>query len=352
MSLQRTRTRIYAFPYNNELFDARLIAVREEQVGRGRDIVLDIEVFRPHGEPEPAEADGQRAERVRGEYVPHRLRFRKARWVRFGGLYTQLDTLPLEHDARRLYGILHWSTATLGESYLVCSHAMEPADLIFHARGCALEPRTDAAPTPAEYVRRWAFTPPQPAGIVPERRAVLRQYAGDPVAIHLNGRSYARRLFIGGVRHQTQQRPQVDHVLNLCEVANLWALASGAHPDDRHSCKGEMAAGMSLEELRAEAEWVVERLSAGKKVLIHCYAGVNRSSTVCCAALILLEQLTAEQALARVRVHHPGYWPDPYHWFLLRQLAASLTTPASEAEMAAVEAGAKPPLLRDEVPVG
>src|SRR6185437_13854583 len=102
MSLQRVRTRIYAFPYNDEPFDARLMAVSEEQVGRSRDILLDIDIFRPLGEPEPAEVEGRSAELVRGEYVPHQLRFRKARWVRFGGLYTQLDTLPMAHDARRL----------------------------------------------------------------------------------------------------------------------------------------------------------------------------------------------------------------------------------------------------------
>ncbi len=346
MSLQRIRTRIYTFPYGNELFDARLMAVSEEKVGRsGNDILLDIGVLRPLGEPEPVEMDSRRAELVRGEYVPHRLRFRKAKWVRFGGLYTQLDALPPEHDARRLYGILHWSTTTFGESYLVCSHALEPADLIFQASSCILEPCVDAEITAVEYVRRWAFTPPQPAGIVPERRALLRQFAGDPIAIQLGGRRYRHRLFIGGIRHQTLQRPQVDHVLNLCEVRNVWALESDAHPDDRHACKGEMAIGMNLDELRAEAEWVAERLSAGKKVLVHCYAGVNRSATVCCAALMLLEHLSAEEALARVREYHPGCWPDPYHWFLLRQLQELPTPSVPEADEPAT-------LLREEVPVG
>jgi hypothetical protein len=222
---------------------------------------------------------------------------------------------------------------------------LEPADLIFQASTCTLEPRVDAEITAVEYVRRWAFTPPQPAGIVPERRALLHQFSGDPIAIQLGGRRYRHRLFIGGIRHQTQQRPQVDHVLNLCEVRNAWALEAGAYPDDRHACKGEMAVGMSLDELRIEAEWVAERLSAGKKVLVHCYAGVNRSATVCCAALILLEHLTAREALARVREHHPGCWPDPYYWFLLHQLEALPTRPVPEA-------GEPTPHLREEVPVG
>jgi protein-tyrosine phosphatase len=78
---------------------------------------------------------------------------------------------------------------------------------------------------------------------------------------------------------------------------------------------------MDLEELVAEASWVADRLREGRRVLVHCYAGVNRSATVCCAALILLEGLSAEDALWRVRERHPVAWPDPYYWLLLRWLA-------------------------------
>jgi hypothetical protein len=345
MSLKFVRTRIYAFPYNTELFDARLIAINGEVSGRRTiDIVLDVDLLRPHGEPEPVEVEGRPAEMVRGEYVPHRLRFRRAQLLQLGGVYAELDAAPLEHEARRLYGILHWRTPVLGESYLVFSHTMEPADLILQARGFALEPR-EGPRTPAEYVRRWAFTPPRPAGLIPERGAAHRQFGGDPVTIRLGGRRYRNRLFIGGMHHQTDRRPQVDHVLNLCELPNAWTIGAWMHPADRHACKGEMALGMTLAELRAEAEWVVERLTAGERVLVHCFAGANRSATVCCAALMLLEGLTAEQALARVREHHPGCCPDPYYWFLLLRLKEPPATPSPPAAEAAL-------LLRDELPVG
>jgi len=66
---------------------------------------------------------------------------------------------------------------------------------------------------------------------------------------------------------------------------------------------------------------VVERLRAGQRVLVHCSAGFNRSATICCAALILLEGLSAEAALERVRQHHPWCRPDPHHWLALRWLA-------------------------------
>lgn len=103
---------------------------------------------------------------------------------------------------------------------------------------------------------------------------------------------------------------------------------------------------MSADDLLEEAAWVAERLRAGKRVLVHCYAGMNRSSTVCCAALILLEGITAEEALARVRRRHPLAWPDPYHWFTLQWLSRLALT-GGEAGMAK---GA--PLLREASTVG
>jgi hypothetical protein len=47
---------------------------------------------------------------------------------------------------------------------------------------------------------------------------------------------------------------------------------------------------------------------------------MNRSSTICCAVLILLEGLPAEKALERVREHHPWARPDGNHWLKLRWL--------------------------------
>ena len=85
-----------------------------------------------------------------------------------------------------------------------------------------------------------------------------------------------------------------------------------------------MASGMDAMELFEEAGWVAERLRAGHRVLVHCYAGVNRSSTVCCATLMFLEGIGPEEALTRVRQHHPLAWPDPYHWFVLRWLSQAL----------------------------
>jgi dual specificity phosphatase 12 len=77
---------------------------------------------------------------------------------------------------------------------------------------------------------------------------------------------------------------------------------------------------MSAEDIRAEADWVIEHLQKKESVLVHCVAGMNRSVTICCAALMLMEGLSAEEALKRVREKHPWAKPDSYHWLALRWL--------------------------------
>ena len=78
---------------------------------------------------------------------------------------------------------------------------------------------------------------------------------------------------------------------------------------------------MDIAEITAEAQWVIDRLQAGQRVLVHCSAGLNRSTTICCAVLMQLENLSAEDALTRVREHHPWARPDSHQWLRLRWLA-------------------------------
>jgi dual specificity protein phosphatase-like protein len=134
---------------------------------------------------------------------------------------------------------------------------------------------------------------------------------------------YRHRLFIGGLEVQSADRPQVDGVLNLGEEASRWVKGQSRHFNDRTRSKGEGSNGMTVEEICEEADWVVEHLKNDQRVLVHCVAGMNRSTTICCAVLILLEGLSAEAALERVREHHPWARPDPYHWLALRWLAST-----------------------------
>jgi hypothetical protein len=330
-----SRTRIFAFPYHDILFGARLVNIREEVTtyadrasGAGgaslqsaRDILFDFEELRLVRPPQLCGSPLWPEEWVEGEYHPRTLRFIGAEWVQRSPVLEKLEEVPPDHGMRMLFGGLHWRTRNLGKIILICTQ--EPTDCVLRASEFALEER-EGAPRAVSFLRRWANTPPQPAGLVPERLKMLHEFGGDPITIALGNRRYRYRLFIGGLRHQTDIRPEVDAVLNLCELDNFWVARAGRHLNDRFARKGEMTIGMDMSDLLAEARWVVGRLRAGQRVLVHCYAGVNRSATVCCAALMLLEGITAHEALARAREHHPGCWPDPYHWFLLERMHDAL----------------------------
>jgi hypothetical protein len=287
---------------------------------------LEFTELRLSGEPEWCVVAGRPAERVRGEYIPRRLRFPGGR-VTLHGVLAQLDALPPEDSARTLFG---WGYArSAGQSvYHFASDTADYGELRLEAGPAILEPRAGSI-TPVELTRHWSHTPPERPRIIPHPTRLHQRYAGDPIAIHLGGKAHRTRLFIGGIRHQDAQgrRPEVDTVLNLCNMPNIWLTDGASYESDRWTCKGEGRAGMLLDELVAEAEWVAERLRAGRRVLVHCYLGMNRSATICCAALILLEGLSAEAALARVRERHPEAWPDPYYWLLLRWLARASGSP-------------------------
>lgn len=323
------RARVYNFPYASQLFDAHIEAIYEERT----DLVIDLQTFHELAKPEPRVIDGRPYELARGEYHPMRLRFTRAKTLRRTGQFEAFDDVPSDDHARRLFSILHARRHGIGNSYLLGTAATEAGEFLLSARSCLLEERPGHVRL-ADVMRSWAYTPATPAGLVPHRPSLYRRYGGDPIAIHLGGRLLRNRLFIGGLHHQSAERPLVDHVLNLCGYENPWCGWHGWHPHDRFAHKGEMAVGMGPADLLAEARWVVEHLRAGKRVLVHCYAGINRSSSVCCAALILLEGLTADQALARIRETHPIAWPDPYHWFQLRWLS----DPANRERVAGISA--------------
>jgi hypothetical protein len=158
-----------------------------------------------------------------------------------------------------------------------------------------------------------------PVQLVPKPQRLHQRYGGDPITIHLNDQPFARRLFVGGMEHQSDQRPDVDAMLNLSEDDNRWPLTAA----DRRAEKGEGSLGMDLAEIVAEAQWVIDRLRAGQRVLVHCAGALNRSVTICWAVLMQLGNLSAEEALNRVREHHPWARPDSYYWLRPLWLAQS-----------------------------
>ncbi len=309
-------THILEFPHTRSLINARLDDLREESYGSQHDLIFDYQELRLLEPPQLIAIDGQPHERLRGEYVPRRLRFRGLRWMKSQGVFTHLADVALNDDARLLEGLLCWRNTGDVENCLLLDHAKPGDGVLFSARSCSPEGRTGSA-QPVETTRDWSSPPLLPARLAPRPVQLHRRYGGDPIMIHLKGRNFLHRLFVGGMDHQSDQRPDVHAVLNLSEDENHWSLTA----TDRHVEKGEGSQGMGIAEIGDEARWVIDRLQAGQRVLVHCSAGFNRSVTICCAVLIQLENLSAEEALNRVREHHPWARPDSHHWLRLRWMA-------------------------------
>jgi hypothetical protein len=233
--------------------------------------------------------------------------------------------LPPQDPDRLLYAVLGWRLLDGLNTYLFDLLRQKDAEFRLSAKGCLQENR----PGPvwkADFDRNWSPPPLSPPRTLPAPRHLWQRYGGDPVRIRLDGRDQNLRLFVGGLDTQSNHRPDVSTVFNLSEDASLWTVSEPAHPGDRWEQKGEGSHGMTARELAKEADWVINLLKAGERVLVHCSAGMNRSSSLCCAVLILLEGLSAEAALERVREHHPWARPDPRYWLKLRWLATASTS--------------------------
>lgn len=316
------RIRVPAFPHAPALSGARLDALHEETRGSRTDLMVDFHELKLSAPPELSNHHGQLSERVRGHYLPRRLRFVDVKALQLTGLYTQLSDIPPHHGGRGVRGILHWRLPDEDTGYLFLNNFSNSDDLQFTARRCVAEARIGRA-EPVEATRHWSPAPPIPTRYMYEPLKVHQHYGGDPVTVHLNNQRQPRRLFIGGLEYQTKHRPAVDAVLNLGEEPSRWHTRAHPHPADRWAKKGEGPHGMGLAEIIEEARWVSERLRAGQRVLVHCVAGFNRSVTIGCAVVMLLEHRSAEDALARVRQHHAWARPDSHHWLVLRWLAHS-----------------------------
>lgn len=77
----------------------------------------------------------------------------------------------------------------------------------------------------------------------------------------------------------------------------------------------------SIAELRRAAVAVSELTGAGRIVLVHCHAGVERAPTVACAALVL-QGWTLEDAYRRVTESRPIAAPTDGQLASVRALAA------------------------------
>ena len=325
MSRASSHTRIIHVPDAEFLHGARLESIRVERLGEHEDLVLDFLGFTPDRPPVLLIEEDVLYERLEGHTLPKRLRFVGVKNVTINGLFQNLDAVPLDHDARLIRDIFAFRPIAEPLIFFLFLHsAPEEADLRFFAQRVEDESREGEA-HPVVMTRDWSSPPVMPERLVPDTKTIYQKFGGDPVTVKLKGKSRQRRLFIGGLDKQSESRPDVDAVLNLGEDPSRWAVANHAMDGrDRWSHKGEGRLGMGVDEITREAVWVTERLLAGQRVLVHCVAGMNRSATICCAVVMLLEGLSAEAALERVRKNHPWARPDSNHWLKLRWLESTL----------------------------
>ncbi len=319
-----THARIPNFSFAPSLQGARLDDLHQERISRHHDLLLDYHQFIPDIPSKLYVRDRRIYEQLEGNYVPRRLRFIGIEELEVSGVYENLNEVPNKHSAREIRDMLRWIQSGYKHTFYLLVHgSQEPADLRFYAQKAIQEERA-GEPIPISFERDWSSPPPTRTGLIPLTKKLYERFGGDPIIIHLDGHALHRRLFIGGLEHQSKKHPVVDAVSNLGEQPSIWAIDKQLFEHDRWVNKGEGLQGMSVDEIRHEAEWVIEHLKAGKRVLVHCVAGMNRSSTVCTAVLMLLEGIPAEKALERVRERHPWARPDSNHWLVLRWLEKTL----------------------------
>ncbi len=62
----------------------------------------------------------------------------------------------------------------------------------------------------------------------------------------------------------------------------------------------------TIEVLDETVDYIDKKIGSGKAVLVHCAAGKGRTGAVLAAYMIKKENLTAEQAIEKIRLMRPG----------------------------------------------
>ena len=314
MSPMKSNARIIKHPFADLMQGARLDSFEEN----GHEIHLNVQGLEVINS-ELFERDGLIMERVTGRHATFRLTFTGVSHLRRSDFFTALDEYPFDDPSRIIAFMYSWRQPGMDDVfYMFGLRGPADADINFFASDVTCEQGNSGEPFTFE--RDYSPSPPMPDGEVPQPYDIYDRFGGDPVSIKLDGNVIEDKLFVGGIENQPENRPEINAVLNLGEKPSAWVKDNILYPNDRTMQRGEGSKGMSVDDIRTEADWVIDHLQKNESVLIHCVAGMNRSTTICCAVLMQLEGLTAEQALHRVYEHHPWAKPDSHHWLMLRWL--------------------------------
>ena len=124
-------------------------------------------------------------------------------------------------------------------------------------------------------------------------------------------------LWIGGAVDSPP--PKTDSVLNLCEVADRFSVAS-----TRWEPINDAAPAPSLDWLERQVRFVAAERAADRVVFVHCRNGVSRSGLVVAAYLMLRKKWTRDQALKVLREKRPEVRPNPAFMDLLEEWQGKL----------------------------
>jgi len=310
----KSTPRIVKHPFATLMQDARLNSFGEN----GNEIYMAVQGLEVI-ESELFQRDGVIMERVTGRHIPLKLTFSGVQHIKQTDFFTSLDQYPLNDPSRIIAYFYSWVQPGMEDIFhMLGTRGTAEAGMNFFAGGVSHE--QGEGNDPFTFERDYSPSPPMPQREVPQPYNIYDRFGGDPVMFKLNGKVIEDKLFVGGLENQPDYRPEIDAVLNLGEKPSAWVKDDSTHPNDRTVEKGEGSKGMSPAEILEETNWVIEHLQKNESVLIHCVAGMNRSTTITCAVLMQLEGLTAEQALERVYDNHPWAKPDEHHWLMLKWL--------------------------------
>ena len=323
MSPIKSNAHIIKHPFADLMQGARLDSFEKN----GNEVRITVQGFDVVAS-ELFEQDGVIMERVTGRHIPLDITFSNVYQMKENEFFSNLEQYALD-DPSRTIGFMHsWIMPGMDDIFHMLSLVKAGTNFfasgVTHTQGEAGESFT--------IERDWSPSPPMPEGDVPQPYDIYDRFGGDPVIFNIDGKTVENKLFVGGIENQSNVRPTEIHtVLNLGEKPSAWVKENQPQsPNDRAVEKGEGSKGMTPEEIRTEANWVIDHLKKDESVLIHCVAGMNRSTTVTCAVLMQLEGLTAEQAIQRVYENHPWSKPDSHHWLMLKWLEKTNTSKKPE----------------------